>query len=122
MNPLIIIAVLFCGLSTAPIYAAGPELKEVEQLRWVEMADPIVDAKAAIERKDFALLGVRGYTWRIPGVEESKKLEYSEKYGKRLIEGTDDVVLGPEHQRLIQLATKYAEKYNRYVLSYATQR
>ncbi len=69
MNPLIIIAVLFCGLSTAPIYAAGPELKEVEQLRWVEMADPIADAKAAIERKDFALLGVRGYTWR-GGIQE----------------------------------------------------
>lgn len=117
-----IIAALFCALSTSPVYAAGPELNEVEQLRWVEMADPIADAKAAIGRKDFALLGVRGYTWLLPGVEESKKFEYSEKYGKRLIEGTDDVVLGTEHQRLIQLATKYAEKYNRYVLSYATQR
>jgi hypothetical protein len=122
MNPLKIIAVLFCALSTAPVYADGPELKEVEQLRWVEMADPIADAKAAIGRKDFSLLGVRGYTWRIPGIEESKKFEYSEKYGKRLIEGTDDVVLGPEHQRLIQLATKYAESYNLYLLTYATQR
>ena len=121
MNLRITIAVLVCAFSTSPVYAAGLELKEVEPLRWVEKADPIADAKAAIERKDFALLSVRGYTWRIPGVEESKKFEYGEKYGKRFIEGTDDVVLGAEHQRLIKLATKYAEKYNRYVLTYGTQ-
>lgn len=122
MNPSRLIAVLFCALSALPVYAAGPELKEVEQLRWVERAEPIADAKAAVERKNFVLLGVHGYTWLIPGVKESQKFEYREKYGMQLIEGTDDVVLGPEHGRLIGLATKYAEKYNLYVLSHANSK
>ncbi len=121
MNPSTLIAVLFCVLSVLPVYVAGPEL-DVEQLRWVESADPITDAKVAVERREFALLGVRGYTWLIPGVEESKKFEYREKYGMKLIEGTDDVLLGPEHQCLIRLATKYAEKNNLYVLSHANQK
>lgn len=122
MNPSRLIAVLFCALSTLPVYASEPELKEVEQLRWVERADPIAAAKAAVARKDFVLLGVYGYTWLIPGVKESQKFEYREKYGMRLIEGTGDAVLGPEHGRLIGLTTKYAEKYNLYVLSHANSK
>jgi hypothetical protein len=106
MNPSTLIAVLSCVFSAFPIYADGPVLEKVEQLRWVERADPIADAKAVKERRDFILLGVRGYTWFTPGIEESQKFEYREKHGMRLIEGTDDVVLGSEHQRLIRLATK----------------
>ena len=119
MNPSSLIAVLICAFSAIPIYAADLVQDEVQQLRWVERADPIADAKAAIERRDFVLLGVRGYTWLIPGVEEPQKFEYRDKYGMKLIEGTDDVVLWPEHQRLIRLATKYAEIYNLYILSHA---
>ena len=122
MNPSTFVAVLLCALSTVPVYSAEPEPEEVQQLRWIERVDPIADAKAAVERRDFVLLGVRGYTWLIPGVVESQKFEYRKKYGLRLIEGTDDVVLGLEHQRLIQLATKYAEKYNLYVLTYAPKK
>jgi hypothetical protein len=73
MNPSRLIAVLLCALSSLPVYAAAQELKEVEELRWVERADAIADAKAAIERKNFALLGIHGYTWLIPGVRESQR-------------------------------------------------
>ena len=55
------------------------------------------------------MLGVRGYTWTIPGTEESKKFEYREKYGVKLLEGTGDVILGSEHGHLIKLATEYAK-------------
>jgi hypothetical protein len=122
MNSPRLIAICFCVLAIFPAYSAAAESGDVEQLRWVENADPVADAMAAIEQRNVVLLGVRGYTWIIPGVEESQKWEYREKFGLRLIKGTDDVVLGPEHQHLIQIATKYAEIYNRYVLSHTPKR
>ena len=92
--------------------------EKVKQLRWVESADPISDAKRSIENGNFALLGIAGYTVTIPGVDESKKFEYREKYGLRILEGTSDVVHGTEHLRLIRLAKGYAKKYNLYMLNY----
>jgi hypothetical protein len=92
---------------------------EVAQLRWVETADPLIDAKGAVERKDFTLLGVNGYTWTIPGVVEADKFAYRDKYGMKAIEGTSDVIMSAEHGRLIELATKYAKTYNEYLLSHA---
>lgn len=97
-----------------------PELPdEVAQLRWLETADPLIDAKRAVERKDFTLRGVNGYTWTIPGVAEGDKFAYRDKYGMKAIEGTSDVIMGAEHGRLIELATKYAKTYNEYLLSHA---
>ena len=56
-------------------------MEEVTQLRWVESADPISDVKNTIENGNFALLGIAGYGWTIPGIEGSQKCEYREKYG-----------------------------------------
>jgi hypothetical protein len=122
MSLLRFLSVLFLALTTLSTVAAETEPEEVSQLRWVQQANPITDAEAAVERKNFVLLGVRGYTWTIPGTEESKKFEYREKYGVKLLEGTGDVILGSEHGHLIKLATEYAKKYNQYVLSHANQK
>ncbi|HUX89794.1 MAG TPA: hypothetical protein VMV48_03795 [Gallionellaceae bacterium] len=116
------LAVLLLAFITLNVCAAETEPEEVRQLRWVQQANPIVDAKAAVARNDFVLLGVLGYTWSIPGIQEEKKFVFREKYGVKLLEGTSDVILGTEHGRLIKLATEYAEKYNQYVLSHANQK
>lgn len=60
-------------LATITVQAGDPE--DVHRLLWVESANPIVDAKAAIKRNDYVLLRINGYTWTIPGVEESRKFE-----------------------------------------------
>jgi outer membrane lipoprotein LolB len=99
-------------------YAAEPESDLVKQLEWVEKADPIGDARKAVDRGEFALLGVNGYTWTIPGIEDSKKFELRKNYGLKIIEGTSDVVQGEEHNRLQGLATEYAKKYNLYLLDH----
>jgi hypothetical protein len=91
----------------------------VRQLRWLETADPITDAKRAVERRDFTLLAVNGYTWSIPGVPEADKFAYRDKYGMKPIEGTSDVIMGTEHARLVDVATKYAKSYNEYLLRHA---
>jgi hypothetical protein len=107
----------FCVLSGLVSYAADTGSEEVKKLQWVKNADPISDAKKAIKNRNFALLGIAGYTWSIPGVDERKKLEYRDTYGLRILEGTSDVVFGDEHARLIDLAAEYAKKYNLYILS-----
>ena len=113
---LLVCAALLTGC--APVQAPEPP-DEAAQLRWVETADPIIDAKRAVERMDFTLRGVNGYTWTIPGVAEADKFAYRDKYGMKAIEGTSDTIMGAEHGRLIVLATKYAKTYNEYVLSHA---
>lgn len=108
------VAITFAFFLNSP--AACAEKNPVEQLRWIEKANPATDAEAALKINDHTLLAVRGYTWVIPGTDESKKLEYKTRYGVRLILGTSDTVISEEHLRLIRLATDYAENYNRYLL------
>ena len=111
------ILVLFAGTT-----ACTQEPEPIRLLRWVEKADPIADAKAAVERNHYVLIGVHGYSWTMPGVTKSKQFEYRDRYGVKLLEGTGDVILGEEHARLIGLALEYAEKYNLYILSHLNER
>jgi hypothetical protein len=106
------------GLAMATI-AYGQDaspVDSVEQLRWVQTADPTVDARAAVANHDSRLLGIYGYTWMIPGIPEEHRLEYKDKYGLRMIEGTSDSIQNEEHGRLISAATTYAKKYNAEIL------
>ena len=96
--------------------AARAEENQIEQLRWIEKANPTTDAEAALKKNDHTLLAVQGYTWVIPGTDESKKFEYKSRYGVRVIQGTSDAVINKEHLRLIRLATEYAANYNRHLL------
>jgi hypothetical protein len=109
---------LSCLLTALSTYAAEPEADFVKQLQWVEKADPIGDARKAVDRGEFALLGLDGYTGTIPGIEDSKKFELRKQYGLRLIEGTSDIVQGEEHKRLQGLAIEYAKNYNLYLLDH----
>jgi hypothetical protein len=95
---------------------------EIERLRWVEQADAVTDAKAAIDRGDSTLIGVHGYTWSIPGVHDEDKFRFRDEYGLKLLEGTREVVLNAEHERLKGIATKYAKIYNEYLLNHANQK
>ena len=91
----------------------------VSQLRWVETADPVADAKAAITQKDFRLKGVYGLTLKVPGIEPDRVEELRRRLGVSPIEGTSDAMEGPEHKHLIDMAYKYAEAYNARILQAA---
>ena len=99
-------------------YAAEPEPDVGKQLQWVETSDQLDDAKKSVDRREFTSLGIYGYTWTIPGVDESRKFGLQQKYGLRIIEGTFDAIQGNEHKRLQGLAAEYAKKYNRYLLDH----
>ena len=91
----------------------GPQL---EGLRRLEHADPAEDLKDAIKMNDLRFLGIAGYGVAVPGAETAAHLH--EKYGVKIIEGTGDVIFGPEHGRLIGVAGSYARRYNGLLLKY----
>lgn len=111
-----VLLALILASGVMPALAAESVPNEIQQLRWLDGADPIADAKAALDRKDFRLVGVNGYTWIMPGVPESLKFEYKKKYGMRILEGTSDNLLNKEHEWLDALAYNYAERYNEFLL------
>ena len=96
----------------------SPDSASVVKLRWLEYADPIVDAQKALASNDYRLVGVYGYVVSIPGVEMAQWLTYQQRYGLRPIEGTSDALEGEEHARLVRKATEYAERYNKHVLAH----
>ena len=112
-----LVLVSFMALSSNAI-AQEQKNDLVEKLRWIESANPDLDARQAIKRKDFRLRAIYGYSLIVPGVEQTNYDEYQKKYGFNPIEGTSDSLVNAEHARLNQLAYRYAEKYNEVILNY----
>jgi hypothetical protein len=61
-------------------------------------------------------LAVRGYAIEVPGAREDVQ-SLQAKYGVRLIEGTSDMINGPEQEKLVRNARAYAELYNQTILT-----
>lgn len=100
-----------CGMCSA-------EEKEVEALlSWLDDADPVLDARMALDKGDNRLRAVHGFSLILPGVPSEKYSDVKEKYGFKVIEGTSDYILSEEHGRLNALAIEYSEKYNQEILN-----
>lgn len=85
-------------------------------LKWVEKANPTLDAKAALKNGDTRLMAIYGFALIIPGVDFNNYARYEKEYGYNPIEGTGDDLSGEEHARLNELATNYALEYNAIIL------
>ena len=90
----------------------GPEPTEVQQLRWVENADPVADARLAVSKHDYRFRALLGLGIFIPGTKEIPHQLVEKQFGYTIIEGTSDCLVNEEHQRLVQKAYAYAEAYN----------
>ena len=64
----------------------------VQQLQWLDAADPQADANQAVKQNDLRLLGLATRSVNIPGIEKKDLLKYEEVCGVQLIEGISDVV------------------------------
>jgi hypothetical protein len=84
----------------------------VQQLQWLDAADPQADANQAVKQNDLRLLGLATRSVNIPGIKKEDLLKYEERCGVQLIEGISDVVRSDEHLRLMQKARSYALQYN----------
>ena len=78
-----------------------------EELKRIQSADPAADLQVAIEKGGFRFRAVRGLVVYAPGIDPY----YQSKYGYRIIEGTSDVVT-----REVEIAIRYAERYNELLL------
>lgn len=97
--------------------ASDSRLKEdIEQLRWIEHADPVEDANKAITKDDCRLRTMPGYDTVYPGVDLNVSDKYSTLYGESQIKGTRHSLsfggIGNIHTKLQSLALAYAKKYN----------
>jgi hypothetical protein len=117
----ILLATIFSLLWLWPSAATNQDTDPVKQLQWVINAKPELDAKAALKSNIYTLLAISGYTWTLPGTDNRNKLDYETKYGITILKGTSDAITNEEHLSLIAKATKYAEKYNQFVLNSLVQ-
>jgi hypothetical protein len=83
-------------------------------------ADPKRDFTIARNKGDIYFLAVRGVTVMIPGVEPSHR-HLVDRVGKKIIQGTSDVVPNERARELRRNALVYAERYNRLVLQFLSQ-
>lgn len=81
---------------------------------WLEDANPISDAKKALNNGDHGPWGIRGIIVYLPSIDKSDYKEAAKKYGYRVIEGTSDGLRSDEHKKFNDLAKQYANKYNIY--------
>ena len=93
----------------------------VNQMLWLNDANPIFDAAMAIETGNYKYMAVTGYFTIIPGVNNLDKgvILSASDYDYILIEGTSDALACPSHGKYNSMAYKYAEKYNTYLIEHS---
>ena len=111
MNQTILITILALVMTGCALQSGNMD-PNVLKLQWLDAADPQTDAKQALKKGDFRLLGLATHSVNIPGVVKEESLKYEMKCGVQLIEGISDVVRSDEHLRLMQKARSYALQYN----------
>ena len=118
MIPKLYIGFLTLGLAVSLSNCSKVVPEEIKVLRWVERANPVQDAQQALSKGNHSLRAVRGESLFLPGISYENQVEYRRTYGISVIEGTSDNLNGPEHARLNDMATKYAELYNQYIVTH----
>ena len=80
----------------------------------IRLDKPEEDAYLRMKHGDYRLIGIGELGITYPGLEN---MELLCKVGGRYIEGTSDMVEGEEHANLMRKFRKYAEEYNKIIIS-----
>ena len=87
----------------------------VDEMQWLNQADPLEDSESAIARSDYRFIGLYGVGAYVPVVNiQCLDPEKDVKY----IKGTSDLLENYEHSKLNAIAQVYAEYYNMRMLVY----
>lgn len=108
-----VLAITFVFVSSAVAADDPVETLRVE-LAGLNVTAPESDAKHDIAIGHVVCFSINGYAKYFPGVPRQDQ-EYCEAREKNF-RGTGDVILSKEHGELISQVTKYAERYNAYIL------
>jgi hypothetical protein len=84
-----------------------------------DTSHPDQDAKPALKRGEFALIGVYSYAYTIPGVEGYYRWsKFSGRIELKVIRGTSDAMQSNEDWKFNERARQYTGRYNRVLLKY----
>ncbi|MEM7207047.1 MAG: hypothetical protein AAF434_04410 [Pseudomonadota bacterium] len=108
------------GNHEMPATMSEDEKFAVEQLQWLDKADPVKDAAAAVAsgKRELLSTGVRGGV--LPGVDPEKSADYAETCGYTLVAGGTDVIRGDTHRAYLKRASEYAKAYNREMINHCS--
>ncbi|MEM6638625.1 MAG: hypothetical protein AAF610_01845 [Pseudomonadota bacterium] len=89
------------------------EAKAVEAMSWVEGADPVADARAALrDPKSIELLAFASRALSFPGLSAEQYAEISKRVRYRVVQGAGDVLYGQAHRAMRRKVHAYATVYN----------
>jgi hypothetical protein len=77
----------------------------------LNLENPKLDLTKKLDVDDFRFIGLYGFSTYFPGVENND-LEFIDRYGSRILEGTSDSIESEDHGKLITIAEDYAKTYN----------
>ncbi len=90
----------------------------LQQLQRLQNADPATDLQQAWDKKDWRFIGVNGVSGsEVLGIEDPMMNPLVRRYGMSTIPGTADFITSDEQAKLQELATSYATRYNRLLMS-----
>ena len=93
-----------------------PSVRTLETaLAQLNLSDPEHDADQRLSDGDRRVIGIHGYSVSFPGLPPDASVPLDQQSRYRTIDGTSDRVFGPRHMELIEIATRYAERYNRHI-------
>ena len=123
----LVLSISFIALSSPFSFAQSAEEPDLvvelrHEIKKMDLDHPDKDAARHLRRGDSRFLGIYGYSVTFPGTpDDLASWKLVREHGFRGIAGTADTVFGPEHRRLIDVATRYAERYNRYIWSHISK-
>lgn len=88
----------------------------INDLLWIETADPQYEAASAIQKNDNKFKAVMGFAVSLPGVDEKTHLRAYKAGNYNIIKGTSDGICSNRHLELNTKARQYAELYNKIIL------
>jgi hypothetical protein len=116
LKSLLLIATLLLSTSIGALSAED----EMSELRKLAVADPVKDFEAAKAKNDIHFVGVLGITIIVPGVDKRSALY--RRMETRIVKGTGDVPTSDEQIPLTRKVLIYAERYNKLVLQFLSQK
>ncbi len=99
-----------------PVDASRLPVRSKLTIAYVQDADPVADARAALLQRSFYVVGVVEMSRMVPGTDRHDTL--AQTLAVRLIEGTSDT--GPYYENM--RAADYAEIFNLIILRELTRR
>ncbi len=104
-----------CSRSGGKLTSPYPPGYFENQIATLTNADVTADVANAMAKGDRRFLMNIGFTGIIPGVT-NWSADMREKYGTRILDGTGDIVFGPQQEEFKNLADEYGRKYNQLLL------